>query len=386
MLGRAVLPMIEPLEGRTLLSASILHSGGSQVKTIEFSQAPTAVQTGLDNLATSDNLTAPTATQTVTLSNVGGVEEYTIDITGTGTDSKLTVDQSGAPVTAPTKTTTTFGAITNTAVTNEITAIATALNLTAPASSTSILVTTSSGGASTYTVTLSSSSSTHLWGGTTFTVDSSGNPVGNINLPFSVMLPAVQTGLNNAAPAGATALSSTSTQTVQVRTIDGVTTYSTTFTTTGTQTTVTVNSAGTLTNLPSTTTEQYQNIPSAAQTELAALATDNGYTATISATQSVSVYDEANGTTIYSVTLPVSKTGKSGNTYTIQITVASDQNGNPTVPPNNNGFGGGGGGGGFGGGGCDGGGGSGGGGGGGGGGGILEPILSRLFGGGRGRR
>jgi hypothetical protein len=35
------------------------------------------------------------------------------------------------------------------------------------------------------------------------------------------------------------------------------------------------------------------------------------------------------------VTLPASKTSPSGKTYTIQITVSSDQNGNPTTPPIN---------------------------------------------------
>src|SRR5690242_4327589 len=127
--------LIEGLEGRQMLSASHHHHGGGggeggfggSAATIEFSQAPTAVQTGLNALAATDNVTAPTATTEVHLGNRNGLETYTVDIASTGTDTRLTVDVSGNPVTAPTRTTTTFGAISNTAVTSEINAIATAL-------------------------------------------------------------------------------------------------------------------------------------------------------------------------------------------------------------------------------------------------------------------
>src|SRR5205807_8081655 len=111
---------------------------------------------------------------------------------------------------------------------------------------------------------------------------------------------------------------------VRVRTANGITTYSTTFTTSGTSTTVTVNASGQLATLPSHTTAQFSTIPQAAQTELQTLATANGVATTIAATQSVNVYDEANGTTIYSVTLPASKTGGSGQSYTVNITVSVD--------------------------------------------------------------
>jgi hypothetical protein len=258
----------------------------------------------------------------------------------------LTVNQAGAPVTAPTTTSTTFGTLgsADSAVTSEISAIATALSLTAPTSSTAISVVTASDGTVSYKVTLASSSS-NRGRGTTITLDSSGNPIGNENLPFSVFSSTIQDALNTNAPSGATALASTSTQTVRVRTIDGVTTYSTTFTSSGTNTTVTVNAQGTLVNLPKTSTTTFSAIPSAAQTELQTLATDDGYSGTIASTQSVSVYDEVNGTVLYTVSLPATKTSGSGNTFSITLTLTADANGNPTTLPNDNGggFGGGGG-------------------------------------------
>jgi hypothetical protein len=338
---------IEILEGRRMLSASA-HAAfgggghGGHSATIEFSQAPAAVQTGLDNLATADGLTDPTSTQTVYLSNVNGVERYSVDINGTGTQSILTVNQNGVAVTAPTTSATTFGALgtSDSAAATEITAIASALSLTAPASTTVVHVTTTSGGAITYSVHLASSTTGTK--GATIAVDSNGNPVGNQTLPFDVLATAIQNGLNTNAPSGATALASTSTQNVKVQTLNGVTTYSTTFTVSGTTTTVTVNSAGTLTSLPSTTSTTFSALPTVAQTELQTLATADGYTGTISSSATISAYDEANGTTIYTITLPVTKTGSDGtSTYTINLTLSVDELGNPTVLPGGGDFGGG---------------------------------------------
>ena len=335
--------LLEGLEGRQMLSASHHHHEGGEggfggsAATIEFSQAPTAVQTGLNALATADNVTAPTATTEVHLGNRNGLETYTVDITSTGTDTKLTVDVSGNPVTAPTRTTTTFGAITNTAVTSEINAIATAQGLTAPTADTTVNVTTPSGGAAVYSLHLDSASTTigrHHRGGE-ISVDAAGNPVGNQRLPFSVIPSTIQNALNANAPSGATALASDSTQSVSVRTINGVTTYSTTFTATGTTTTVTVDATGKLTTLPSSSKTDFQSIPSAAQTELQALATAKGVTGTISATQSVRAYNEGNGTTIYSVTL--STTSTSGRTH--YVTLSVDLAVNPTVLPQGGGRG-----------------------------------------------
>jgi endoglucanase Acf2 len=78
------------------------------------------------------------------------------------------------------------------------------------------------------------------------------------------------------------------------------------------------------------------------QNAISTLATDNGVTAAIAGTTTVQVYDEANGTTIYSVNVSGSKTGSSGNTFMFNLTISVDQNGNPTtVPSDDNSFGGG---------------------------------------------
>src|SRR5262245_50539972 len=96
---------LETLENRQLLSGG--HHGhfgaNSVVNTIEFNDAPAAVQAGLDALATADGLDAPAAdsTQTVFLGNSRGIETFTLDITSDGTDTKLTVDQNGDAVTTP---------------------------------------------------------------------------------------------------------------------------------------------------------------------------------------------------------------------------------------------------------------------------------------------
>lgn len=330
-------PAVEILEGRRLLSASAhgaFSGGGHLGPTIEFSQAPAKVQAGLDALATADGLADPTSTQTVYLSNVNGVERYSVDVAGTGTTTVLTVNQNGAAVTAPTKSATTFGDLqaADSAAANEITAIASALNLTAPASTTSVNVTTPSGGTAIYSVRLSSSS-TSGGRGTTVTVDANGNPVGNQNLPFSVLPSAIQAGLTSLA---GTTIDSTAM--VHVRTLNGITTYSTTIATgTGTSNTVTVNASGVAASLPSatqTTLGTLQSSDAAAATELQTLATADGYAGTLPASTVVSAYDEANGTTIYTISVPVSQTGSSGSsTCTINLTLSVDQDGNPTVLP-----------------------------------------------------
>jgi hypothetical protein len=318
---------------------------GKQVDSIAFDLTPTAVQTGLTSLASTDGLAAPTSTQLVHLGNSNGVETYSLDYSTTGTHSRITVDVDGNAVTAPTQSTITWADLSGTgtgsdaAAAAEISAIATALSLTAPTDTTVVNVSTT-GSTSIYTVRLSSSSSTttstEFDPGRTIAVDSSGNPVGNQSIPFSTLPTAIQGYINNNLPTGATALAATSTQIVNVRTIDGVVTYSTQFTTTGTTTTVTVDSAGDLVTPTAVTTEDFSAIPQAAQTELQTLATAEGVTATIATTQSVTVFAELNGTTVYSVTL--SDAGSSGDTY--NITVSSDQLGDPTVPPGGRGFGG----------------------------------------------
>ncbi|MDB5358448.1 MAG: hypothetical protein JWN24_4901 [Phycisphaerales bacterium] len=309
-------------------------SGGG-VDTITFSQAPSVVQTGLTTLASKDGLAAPTSTQTVHLSNSNGVESYTLDFTSTGTTTKITVDQNGNAVTAPTQSTTTWatlsgtGAGSNAKASAEISAIVTALGLTAPTSTTTVNVSTASDGTVTYSANLAGSSATGEHDATQVSVDSNGNPVGRQTLPFSVIPTAIQNGFNNNLPTGATALAATSTQNVDVQTVNGLTFYSTTFIASGTTTTVTVNSAGALTSLPSTTDTTFSTLPAAAQTELQTLANADGFSGTIGSGQAVTAYNEGNGTTVYSVTL--SATNSSSQTVT--ITVSADQAGNPTVPP-----------------------------------------------------
>jgi hypothetical protein len=319
--------------------------GGGSLTSIEFSQAPTAVQTGLDKLATADGLTPPatTSTQTVFLGNRNGVETYSIDISGTGTESVLTVDQDGNPVTAPTNGTTTYGAV-PAAVSTEASTIATALSLTVPASTADVSVTTPSVGTSVYTIhfTSSSTSTTTHTHGRTVQINADGDPVGNGSLPFSAIPTAIQTALNTNRPSAATALATTSTQAVHYADVDGVQTYSTTFTTSGTSTTVTVNASGDLAKLPTHTTTTFSALSTTVQNAISTLATDNGVTTAIASTAKVYVYTEANGTIIYSVTVSGSKTGSSGTTYTFDLTISVDENGNPTTLPSDNGDGGGG--------------------------------------------
>ena len=328
--------------------------------TVTFAQVPTAVQNGLKTLATTDGVTAPTSTTTVYLANRGGIESYSIVLTSSGTTTRLTVDQTGAAVTAPTQSTTTWAILSGTgtgsaaAAAAEISAIASALGLTAPTATTVVNVSTPTSGPAVYSVQLSSSTTStttsttadddwHGDNGNIISVDAAGNPVGRQDLPFSVLPTAIQTGINAHRPTGATALPTDSTQIVHVLTANGITFYTTTFSTTGTTTDVTVNSLGTTATLPNVTTVEFQTLPTAAQSELQTLATANGVSATISTTQSVSVYDEGNGTKVYSVSLTATS---STSSQTFTVTVAVDQAGNPTVPPGDGGAGGCGGGGG----------------------------------------
>ena len=359
--------IFEALETRQLLSVSLLGQDGpggqggppprgpggpggpggggpgGPASTIEFSLAPTAVQSGLDALATADGLTDPTSTQLVSLNNVNGVETYSVTIDGTGTVSRLTVDQNGVPVTQPTQSTTTWATLDGTgtgsdaAAATEISTIATALSLTAPTATTVININTTATGVVTYSLKLSSSSSSSDSTDTEYMpadlginviVDAAGNPVGNQRLPFSVLPSAIQTALNNNAPTGATALAGTSTQSVDIRNVDGVQTYTVPFTVSGTTTAVTVNLTGDLVSLPSTSTTTFADLSSIVQTELQTLATADGVTGTISSTQSVTVLTETNGTVLYSITVSVD-----GADHTYDITLTVDADGNPTTLP-----------------------------------------------------
>jgi hypothetical protein len=304
------------------------HGGPNPAgSSIAFSLTPTAVQSGLTALAATDDVTAPTSTTKVYLGNSDGEETYTVVITGSTT--QLTVNQLGAVVPAPSQTTTTFGAITNTAVTAQLTAIASALSLTAPTSTTVVNVNTAPNGAVTYSVSLASTTST-MTHNTQITVDSNGNPAGNERVPLSVLSTKIQNALIGAAPTGATALTSTSL--ISVQTVDGVTLYSTTYTAAGIRDTVTVDATGTL-NSPTTTQTTFGAITDAAVTdELQTLATADGVTTAIAATQAVTELTQANGTVLYTVQLTA--TSSTDTTVTYPITITVDAAGNPTVLPN----------------------------------------------------
>lgn len=343
--------LVQALEPRQLLHGFGFGGRGFNPPTITFAQAPAAVQAGLTTLATTDNVTAPASTDTVYLGNRGGVETYTYKVSSPGTQVALTVDVTGNPYNAPVRSTTTFGAITNSAVTAEINAIAAALNLTAPTADTGVVVLTPSNGTPVYTVVLKPVSTTSTSTSTTPTtiakrgrgakpvavsVDGSGNPVGNQNLPFSVLPATLQAAINAALPTGSAAIDAASTQSVAVRTASGVTTYSVTLSSTGTSTTVTVNAAGQPATLPSVTSTTFSALPAAIQTALQSLATAKGYASTIAADQAIRVFDEGNGTTIYAATLGTAATSATNVTLSAAsapINVAVDQNGNPTVPP-----------------------------------------------------
>jgi len=203
--ARAVSPVVlEGLEDRRLMSVSpaallgmrlggfgghgeFARAGhGVRGGTVDFSQAPAAVRAGLTSLATAQSLTAPTDSTPVYLGNSNGVETYSVLLSGTGTTTRLTVDVAGNPVTATTNSTTTFGALDNSAVTDRINAIATALGLAAPVDATVVRVTTPASGPAVYSVTLSDAN-TDTTGtntgrhrhATTITVDANGNPVGD---------------------------------------------------------------------------------------------------------------------------------------------------------------------------------------------------------------
>ena len=338
----------ESLEGRQLLSSSHYHLAvealnarhrrGEALSTILFGQAPAAVQAGLTADATDHSLTAPTSSTKVKLANVDGVETYSVIISSTGAVTRLTVDQLGDEVTAPSVSKSDFGTLSGTgtgsdaAASDEITKIATALGLTAPASDTAVQVVTRDG-KTTYSVRLqhSSSSTSKHPRGVMITVDSDGNLAGNEDVPFSVLSSTIQNGINTLAPSGATALASDSTQTVNVRTVDGVVLYSTNFTSSGASTKVTVNSTGAAASFPSTTTSTFGALSSTVQSAIQTLATANGVAGTIASDQSIDVYTESNGTVLYSATL--SATSKKNTSVTFDITITVDSNGNPTTLP-----------------------------------------------------
>jgi hypothetical protein len=370
------IPVVEILEDRRLLSGSPFSSGPSfgsdagqsgfgprsfapesfandfpggprsTTSEISFSPLPTAIQTGLTNLASTDGDSPPTSTTEIHLGTEDGIETYTIDETNS---SNLTVDSFGNTITQPSQSSTTFGAITNSAVIKEINTIASALGLTAPTSSSTVTVLTSASGATSYAIHLdpssssSSSSSSNATPdysafGRTVVVDSNGNPAGDEILPLSVFSAAIQNGLTSNAPAGATELTSTSP--VHVQTIDGVRLYTAVYSSSGVLSAVTVNSAGTLTSKPTSTTVDFSTLPTVTQSELKSWAAAEGVTTTIADTQQVIQTTEPNGSVLYTVQLEATasnstsdsnSTTDSNSTETYPITLTVDSSGNPTV-------------------------------------------------------
>lgn len=289
------------------------------------------MQSGLTNLAAANNLPGPRANQRVTLGNANGIETYSF-AHGKGNEvvpnPKITVDVNGDPVPATTHSTTTFGAISNSTVTDEFNAIAAGLDVTASASTDNVIVTTLPTGTVVYSRKLHGTGAPK---GVTISVDDSGLPVGNEigateKVPFIALDSTIQDGINNDAPVGAVAIDPASNQIVVVRTLNGITTFSVPFTVGGVKTTVTVDASGDTAALPSQTTDVFSNLFVAAHDELQQLAKDNGFGGIIKSSHAVTAYDEANGTVVYGISISEHEAGGIHN-----FAVWVDQDGNPTT-------------------------------------------------------
>ena len=355
---------VEPLEDRRLLSASrfsgsVSAVGGHSATPIEFSQAPAAVQSGLTSLGL-DRPSGPADRDPDGLppkrQRPGNLQhrhhrhrhQQRADRQAgrhAGDRRRPRAPPRSAPSAAP-------ATGSNAAAANEITAIATALNLTAPTATTSIKVSTASTGVSTYTVRLSPASTTTTTTTTTTTpplhfrtvtisVDSNGNPVGNQSIPFSAIPTSIQTALNKTKPSGATALAATATQT---RPRPHAERRHHLFAHLHRHRHADHRDRQRRRRADQPAQQQHHHLqptcrpatprrppsyrpwppPTASPT---AIATG----------QTVNVYDEGNGTTIYSVTVGVTQTTDSGFTYTRDVTVSVDQAGNPTTLPQDGG-------------------------------------------------
>lgn len=349
-LGRSLVPNqpIEALEPRLVFAAASAGVNPSSVNqivtTIQFDLAPAAVREGLGALALSSGLRDPAsnANQFIRLGNSSGLETFTLDVRGAGSKLSLTVDKNGQRFTPPVKSTTTWSALNTSqpAAAAQISRMILEMRLSPLRSGSTIQVSTDHLGQRTYTVTLKGLPTTTgrtrgaPSSGDAFTVsvNQAGNPVGEAMLPFSVFSDAIQIGINALAPAGQ-ALFSNSTQLVRVRTLYGATSYTTSFTSPGRVTTVTVNAAGAPTTLPSKAGDLFFNASFGAQLGLSALASALGYVGDISATTPIHVFNEGQGQSVYSVKLPISKTMPNGRAVNYFITISVDQDGNPTVMP-----------------------------------------------------
>lgn len=232
-----------------VVNASTTTTTTTSPSTTTFSGLQTsdvAAYNELNTLATADKTTIA-STQTVYIRPINSATTYyTVVLTpSTGTTIKLTSDENGSPVTPPTSSTTTFGAVTDTAATAELTSLATALSLTAPTSTTSVTERTADG-LTTYTVSLAPSSGTGR--DVRVTVDAAGNPAGNERIPFSALSSTIAGGLTTLATAESLTIAAT--QEVRVDTTGGVTYYTVRLAGTGQSVTLTVDTTGAAATLP----------------------------------------------------------------------------------------------------------------------------------------
>lgn len=221
--------------GQQLISVDADGNPAGNMK-IPFNALTSAASTELDTLAGDFSLTI-SSTQNVYVSTAKGVTTYTVDLTSNGETYMFTVNTAGTLVSSTVPQT--FGSITDTAVTTELTTLASALKLTAPTSASVVYVTTNSSG-STYSLTLTNS--TGHGHPTTLTVDSNGNPIGNDTIPFSALPTAISDGLTALATTYGATINST--ESVQVQTIKGVTTYTVTLRSAGQRISLTVDTSG----------------------------------------------------------------------------------------------------------------------------------------------
>jgi hypothetical protein len=222
----------------------------------------------------------------------------------------------------------------------EFSLIASTMGLAAPSASSSVKVFTDGAGTNTYTMALNPIPAAKAKAKAaapgrdklTVSVDEAGNPVGEASLPFAVFSTAIQDGINALAPAGM-GLFSNSMQLVKVRTLFGATSYSTTFSRPGSVTKVAVTAAGSPATMPYKSADLFFNSPMNAQLGILSLANALGYVGDIDAIAPIAVFNEGNGQSIYTITLPVSTTLANGRTVNYMITISVDQDGNPTTMP-----------------------------------------------------
>jgi uncharacterized protein YpmB len=216
-----------------------------------------SIASALQNLAPTGTTIA--ADQSVIVRTSGGQTTYTVRLTNSnGTETIVTVDSAGNVVT---RTMPTFSTIQFSAAPSAVQA---GLQAIAPSGTTisgtqNVYVLTVNSTTSYYTVNLpasSSSTSTAAWNsGTRLTVDENGLPAGNQQILYSQLAagPAndqvISTALQNLAPSGTTIAG---TQTVQVNTTNGETTFTVELTGSNSSVTeITVDSSGDAVSSPS---------------------------------------------------------------------------------------------------------------------------------------